>query len=383
MINVRKNLFLLSIAFALIFFGYAGVQQFVTIFFAKQGMVNVGFYSLLLVYAFFAVSTGIGAWLVQRLGARRMMLFSSLAYSLFILSLLTSSALLLYASSALLGIAAASLWVGQHSYLVRLSEESRRGERAGFFSSIQPLGAILGILLLGPLIESTTFSAAFLMYALAPIAGFICLFFLQDIRVSIKRDHLFHKVLKNPVAFRLAVLWFSLAIVYGLVITVLPLQIQEKYGLAYVGLLSSVVQMMPIVASSALGKASDRQGRKKMISLVYYGLAGSLVLFTFSASGPWLLLAILVLAFTTALLKPVTTALLGDVSTKENVEQVTALTLSSQQLGVVAGIIMALQVEGSVAYGGALLLLMISYLLVRPLLKMPLEEVRGELARDG
>src|SRR3989338_11054057 len=111
--SIQRNVKLLSIAFLLIFFGFDGIQQYVTTYFDAEGVKSVGFASLLVIYIVFALINPIAAVIVSRIGAKRSMLVAVGFYTLYCLSLLTANTAVIYLASALLGAAGAMLWTAQ------------------------------------------------------------------------------------------------------------------------------------------------------------------------------------------------------------------------------------------------------------------------------
>lgn len=181
---VSKEVKILSLAFLFIFFGYNGVQQYLTIYFSEAKLFKTGFNSLVLIYLFFVLSNLLAAIFVSKYGAKKCLIFSSLFYSIFIFSLLTPSIFLIYIISALLGMASSFLWTAQNSYLIRASDEKSYGENAGFFSLLQSLGSALGIFVLGFLIAKFSYKIPFLTFASFPLIGFLLLFKLKDLKTE-------------------------------------------------------------------------------------------------------------------------------------------------------------------------------------------------------
>ncbi|MCK5176971.1 MAG: MFS transporter, partial [Candidatus Aenigmarchaeota archaeon] len=179
---VSKEVKILSLSFFLIFLGFNGVQQYITVFFSDTGLIDLGFYSLILIYLCFTLSEPLSAVFVSKYGAKKCMIISSIFYSLFIISLLSKSVALIYLCSALLGIAASLLWTGQNSYLIRASDKKHYGENAGFFNSLQSLGSALGVFILGFLISVFLFDLSFLFFSIIPMLGFLLLFKLKDLK---------------------------------------------------------------------------------------------------------------------------------------------------------------------------------------------------------
>ena len=181
---VSKQVKILSLGFLLIFFGFGAIQYYQVVYFAQADMAEVGFWSLILIYLFLTLFCPLAAFFVSKYGAKRCMIFASLFYSLFILTLLAKSVFLVYFASILLGIAASFLWIGQNSYLIRASDKESYGADSGFFTVLTYLGGGLGVIILGFLVSQFSFRMPFLLYAVFPIFGFFSLFLLTDLRAE-------------------------------------------------------------------------------------------------------------------------------------------------------------------------------------------------------
>lgn len=380
--SLQQDLTLLGISFALIFLGYAGVQQYVTSYFAEQGQKMVGFYSLLLIYLFLALFSHRAAWLVQRYGPKKVMLLSSIVYTGYIVSLSFHSIILILFSSALLGIAAAHLWVAQQSYLLRMGEEHSYGKRTGRFASLQLVGPLIGIFFLGFLAEKTSFITSFVIYAFFPLLGFLLLLFLQERKISdqarLPEKSSFQDGFRNSSVFRLSTLWFTFAVVFGVMVSRIPLQINASLGVRYVGVLSSLFYLVPIVTSSSWGTISDLVGRERVV-FWSYGMAGfSILALFFSDFSPiFLLVGMLLLAITKAMITPIQTALVGDVAATSKIESFSAMSLTAQHLGVIVGLLAASVNSIHLMYALSLLIVVFSFFFVYPLLKMKFSYLRS------
>ena len=380
---VSKEVKILSLAFLFIFFGYNGVQQYLTIYFSETKLFKTGFNSLVLIYLFFVLSNLLAAVFVSKYGAKKCLIFSSLFYSIFIFSLLTPSIFLIYIISALLGMASSFLWTAQNSYLIRASDEKSYGENAGFFSALQSLGSALGIFVLGFLIAKFSYKIPFLTFASFPLIGFLLLFKLKDLKTEkvFNRFQLLKKTVLSKTALRLSSIWFGLNFIFGLVIGIIPISIKEGLGVSFVGILSSLFFILPITLSYFFGKLSDVKGRKQMLIISYIllliGLA-SLI----SQNYTLLLLGIVLLALNSAIIKPITLALIGDVSTKENLEFLTAFLFMIQNIGVILALLLSSQLSIKMIYPISIAVTIISFLIVLPLLKLDLKEIKEKIAQE-
>ena len=264
----NKNILYLGIAFLLIAIGFNGVQQYLTSYFSDLGYISIGFNSLIIIYFFFAISSPISSIFVSKYGAKKSMILASIFYSLFIFSVIDKNILLIYLSSALLGIAAALIWTGQGTYLIRASEKTNFGKNAGIFTTTFFLGTAIGIFTLGFLIEKISFQLSFTIFLLFPLLGFLTFFKLKDIKTNqqIKnRFNLVKKSIKSLTALKLSSIWFSQSFVFGLSLGLIPLTIKNILGITFVSILLPLFYIMPILFSYLFGKQSDKIGRGKSI----------------------------------------------------------------------------------------------------------------------
>jgi len=385
-ISINRNIKLLSLGFLLIFLGFNGVQQYVTLYFSDLGLAEVGFQSLILIYLFFTLFDPLSAVFVSKHGAKRGMIVASVFYSAFILALLSGSTILIYLGSSLLGIAASLLWTGQNSYLIRASDKRSYGASSGLFNSFQSLGSTIGVFILGFLISIYLFKIPFLVFAVFPLLGAILLFGLKDFRAEQKVNHfrLIRKSITSKTALRLSSVWFAVNFVFGLVIGIIPLQIKGVLGLYYVGILSSLFYILPILLSYFFGKLSDEKGRKKMIVISYLLLTAGLISLSLSSQALFLVLGILLLALNWAIIKPITMALVGDVATKTNLEFLTALFWMVQNIGVVSALILSqvFELEVTTLYLVSAFVVILSFVILLPLIRMDTERLRDKISKE-
>lgn len=384
--SVSKQVKMLSLSFLLIFLGFNGIQQYITPFFSEAGMIDVGFRSLILIYLFFLLFDPLSAVFVSRYGAKKSMIIASIFYSLFIISLLSKSPYLIYLTSMLLGIAASLLWTGQNSFLIRVSDKKYYGENSGFFSSLQSLGSALGALFLGFLIAKFLFKIPFLLFSFFPLIGLLLLFNLRDVRAEQKLDRfkLLRKSITSITALRLSSIYFSVHFIYGLVIGIIPIEIKNVLGLYYIGVLSSLFYILPILLSYFWGKLSDTKGRKKMIILSYILIIVGLLSLSVSGRAIFLILGIILLALTWTIIKPITYALVGDVSTEQNLEFLTALFWMVQGIGTVSALLLSqvFKSEPKVIYLVSIFVVAASLLILLPLLKLKIEKIKEKLSQE-
>ena len=385
-ISVNREIRILSLSFLLIFFGFNGIQQYITSFFSEAQMPELGFRSLILIYLFLILSNPLAAVLVSRCGAKKCMIAGSLFYSIFIVSLLAKSVFAVYSSSALLGAAASLLWTGSNSYLVRASEEGKLGANSGFFNSIVSLGSALGIVILGFLVDRFLFKEPFLVFSFFPFVAFLLLFKLKDIKAEqvLNPFRLIRKSITSATVLRLSSIWFVVNFSFGLVIGIIPIEIKSTLGLPYVGVLSFLFYIMPIFFSYSLGKLSDAKGRKRMIVFSYVLLALGMSCLFLSGQAFFLVAGVVLLALNWAVMVPILYALVGDVSTKNNLEFLTATFWMVQSMGVVIALIIsqAFLTGTRTVYCSSIIAVAVSLLLILPLFRLKMEEIKEKISRE-
>ena len=384
--SISKDIKLLSLSFLFIFLGFNGVQQYITTFFSDMGAIDLGFQSLILIYIFFILFDPLSAVFVSKYGAKRCMIISSIFYSIFIISLLSKSVIFIYFGSSLLGIASSLLWTGQNSYLIRTSDKNYYGANSGFFNSFQSLGSALGIFILGFLISVFLFNTSFLIFSVFPIFGFLLLFGLKDLKAKQEINHfrLIKKSITSITALKLSSLWFTVYFVYGLVIGIIPLEIKNILGVSYIGILSSLFYILPIFLSYYFGKLSDIKGRKSMIIFSYILLIISLIFLCFSSQAIFLILGIALLALNRTIMRPITFALVGDVTTEDNLEFLTALFWMVQNIGVVSALLLSqiFKLEVINLYLISILIIISSLIILLPLLRLGTKKIREKISQE-
>lgn len=381
---MNREIKILSLAFFFISLGFNAVQQYVTSYFARIGMAEIGFHSLILIYLFFILSNPLSAYFVSKYGSRKCTAYGSLFYFLFIITLLTKLPVIIYFSSVLIGIAASFLWTGANCYLIKVSEKDSYGKNSGFFSSFQSLGSALGVIILGFLVGRFLFKLPFLAFSLFPIIGFFLLLTTKEVASDrqINRFSLIGKSITSVTALKLSSIYFATSFIYGLAIGIIPIQIKNTIGISYVGVLSALFYILPIFFSYFFGKLSDIEGRQKIITFSYILLAIGLVFLFYSNYVFALVIGIFFLALNSAIIKPILYALVGDVSTKENMEFITALFWMVQNAGVVSALVISSLVKTEGIFIGSILVVIISFMILLPLLKLNLEEIKLKLSQE-
>ncbi len=379
---LSKDVRWLSFGFLLMFFGFDGVQQYVTIFFQDAQATHVGFTSLVLIYAAFMLVNPLSPLIINRMGSRRSMLLTFGAYALYCVGLLSKQPAFIYGLSIVLGAAAGVLWTAQNSYLVRVSGEGQYGKNAGFFGTNFAIGAGLGVLLMGLLIPRLGSESAFTLYAVVIALGGACFWKLHDVRGEAATRGSMKRMLRSQTAVRYSMLWLAFNFIQGLVVGIIPLKIVDIIGVTAVGPLIALFYISPILFSYLVGKRSDQTGRRGWTWLMLaLSVAGLLV--TMFAHSPILLVAgVTILALNFGISRTITFALVGDVTTKDNTENFSALVWAVQAGATLLALVLSTQLTGNVLYTVALGIAVASILIVLPLLSTPLQEIRQRIETE-
>lgn len=380
---ISRQVKILSLAFLFVFFGYNGVQQFLTPFFSDLGKVRIGFYILILVYSSFTISNFFIAGIVQKFGLKKSMILGSIFYSLFIFSLLAKQIFLIYIFAIFLGIAASFLWIASTGFLVRSSESESYGANSGFFHSLQSLGSTLGVLLFGLLIKFYSYKLSFFVFAFFPIFGFLIFLFLRDIPrvVSLDSSGLIKRILANRFALKLSLIWFSFTFVYGLSQGILPLEVKKLFGPSLVSLLA-IFQISPIIFSYLMGRISDIKGRNPIIAFTFFvAIFSFFLLYFYPQNSIILILGIFLLSIVYATILTMRTALIGDISQEDNLEFLTSLFFVMSNLGMIASLVISsIFLEAKIIYLTSILIMVVSYLIVSPILRQPTKTIKDKIS---
>jgi MFS family permease len=279
---MNKNLKILSLAFFFIFFGFNGIQQYVTAFFSDIGHAQMGFIVLILIYFFFALSNPLAAYCISKFGLKKCIAIGSFFYFLFLFSLQLKSSLIIYFAAILIGMAASFLWTGTNCYLVKASDKESYGKASGYFFAILALGSALGVIIMGFLVNKFQFQLPFLLFSFFPLIGLVLILTLKDFRSEPQTNRLksLTKVMTNKMALEVSSICFAFSLIQGIQFGILPLEIRSITGVQYMGILLAFFFIFPIFSSYYLGKLSDRLGRKKMVLSSYLiAIAGLLFLY--------------------------------------------------------------------------------------------------------
>jgi MFS family permease len=381
---VTKEIRLLSFAFFFAFAGYDGAQQYITAFFSQIGSPRSGFQALILIYLFSTLAEPLSAIVISKYGAKKSMTIALFFYALFLVALMTKFLVFIYLASALLGFAGAFLWTGQNSYLVRATTDDNRGTNAGFFGTLLFLGAVVGVIVLGLLTSIFSYQSAFLSAAFLTLIGVIFVFRLRDLPPEKSANHfqLLRKVMTSKTAWQLSMIWFSLYFVFGLAIGLIPIEIKNTLGVSYIGGLSSLFYIMPILLSYGSGRLSDIKGRKAILGVAFLICFLGLISLYFSSMTLLLLMGVILISVYYSIVYPITLALVGDVTTKKNLEYLTSFFWMIQNGGMVISLILSTFIQTKMIYIISIGALSLSLLILLPIFKVGFPAVKQRISQE-
>lgn len=259
-------------------------------------------------YISFTASTMLAGLLATRFGARRVfILFGVLGLpTLFLMGQVTAFWQLVILTAALwffggAGVALVNVFTG-----LSAGQESR-GRWFSLISLTAPLGALLGGLIVGRLVDGQgyafMFAALTLVWVIWPVLAY---FKVEDITVQAKQPAQGGTGVKTPVSEKIPLLLLLLAILFAMMtINIgrlgLPLVMElQLYTPGEVATVMALGGLVTLPFAFFLGLLSDRLGRKTILILGYLMAAlGVLILIPASASWQfWLAGSLLLIALT-------------------------------------------------------------------------------------
>ncbi len=360
----NREIFILSFAFFLIFFGYDASQQYLTTY-----LGSLGFSAISLIYLSFALTNLLAFLPVSRIGTKKMLMISSVFYSLFILSVLSKNILTLI-FAILLGMMASFLWVSQATHLLKSSSSSEFGKNSGIFATIKNIGSTSGLIFSSILLTHLSPEKLFLCFSTLPLLAMFVFFFLKnDFRENVRMKDLGRVVINKDIQRILVHNFIFAGFLFGFEISSLPLEIAEKIGKEFIGMLSTPLYLMPILTSYIIGRLSDKLGRESFIYLAYIlGIVGLLLLFRrFSLLFVMLSIIFLSLAFSISFVLGM--AIIGDIARGVNISCVTSVLWFSSCLGTSIYAFLFKSLEFELICEILLILLMVSFLTILPVLR--------------
>jgi MFS family permease len=384
---IPKEIKILSLSFFILFFGYNGVQQFLTSYFSDLGSVRMGCTSLLIVYTFILISNFFSGYIVSRIGAKKCLIFGSLFYSLFIFSIISGNNILIYAASAFLGFGAAILWTAQGAFLVKNSASDSFGKSSGFFNTFFQLGTVVGIITMGLLLTKISFDKSLFIFAFLPLSAAVLFLWNKPVESSQKKIsqnfNFFRRALKNQYFLRIGLIWFSFSLVLACVAGKFPLEIKEYLGLGSITFILPIFYVLSIIFSYYFGKKSDSKGRSTFIAmsliLVALGFLSFAIQNIFNLGFYVFILSFLLISLGYAIFSSIRIAVIGDVSSKDNPEYFAASLNQFGNMGYVVIFLLSAYFSNTFIYLVAFLTVVMSLFIGLPVLKLNMGSIKEKI----
>ena len=242
------------------------------------------------------------------------------------------------------GISIAAFTTGYSALVVDIAPAKQRGELIGYMSLAIPIGMAIGPALGGYIQEYFAYSTLFLI---SSIAGLLAWFFAlqiqeeRKIEVILDREESeslpkrnFGQLMINPALSIPALILLMIGLLFGSLVTFLPLYIEESNLDFNAGLFYAVAAIASFVARVVVGKASDNFGRGLFItgSLVCYG--SSMILLANANTPVVLTIAALLEGAGGGIFIPMSIALISDRSYANERGKVYSICIGGFDLGV-------------------------------------------------
>lgn len=333
----NRNILLYGIALFLIFFGYGAAEQHFSVFYKQVGKVNIALQALAILYGAVVIGNIIAPALAKRIGLKRSFILAFLAYSILVFAITFGNVLLIYIFSALLGIGAALAGVAGNDFIRLVAAEKERGEAAGTTGSLRTFGAFLGISGMSIILRALSINQTFIALGVIMLVGVAVLTLLKEPKQEEKKEK---AKLSASLHFdrRVALLlplFVVPGIILGLILSAIPMMVQEIHGIGNVGWVMSIFHLTLAVVLFSAGKLSDIRGRTQVLyaSTLSVLLGIGILLIT---SNLWGLVAAMILIGTfSAATGSVSPALVMDVFGEKTKEATATLGIAGVLLGVV------------------------------------------------
>lgn len=245
------------------------------------------------------------------------------------------------------GISIAAFTTGYSALVVDIAPAKQRGELIGYMSLAIPIGMAVGPALGGYTQEYFGYSTLFLISSLAGFIAWLCALQIQEKKIDIKSNQEnqeslprrnFWELMINPALSIPAIILLMIGLLFGSLVTFLPLYIEESNVDFNAGLFYAFAACASFIARVFVGKASDTVGRGLFItgSLVFYSV--SMILLALASTPFALTIAALLEGAGGGVFIPISIALISDRSYANERGKVYSICIGGFDLGVaVAG----------------------------------------------
>ena len=239
------------------------------------------------------------------------------------------------------GLSIAAFVVAYSALIVDISPPANRGELIGYMSLVNPIGMALGPALGGFLLEWSSFSVAFIAMGVLGLLGVLCVTQVTETYPSIpdntvvgKRRPQFWSLLWTPRVRTPAIMLLLVGLAFGALSTFVPLFVREAGLDLNVGLIYTTSAIASFGIRLLVGRASDRYGRGRFISVSLLLYTLSMLTFWQAESSQMFLLAGLIQGSAAGTLIPMIAALMGDRSAANERGKVFGLVMVGFDIGI-------------------------------------------------
>ena len=302
----HRNVYLISVAFFFIFFGFGTAQQYLVILFAADGRGFLALMSLFVLYgAFLLTGIAVAKFIPMFGGLKKSLLFGALTYVLFTAGIALNSTPILLAVSVLVGIGAGFLWVSSGQIITDSSSEGSMGKNLAYQVIGQYSGNISGLYAGRYLIDIFPREGVYLVLSGCVLVGVILLLGVHPLKEEVRKKIFRPFYAVKPQMLALFPLIFGAYYLQGQVFTAMNFIIVGVLGVAFIPHVVSVLKVSNIAGSFLSGKLSDRHRKAFVLAaLLAVALCGA-GLFVATKEFVPLLAGAILLGFSMASIYPV------------------------------------------------------------------------------
>jgi len=256
--------------------------------------------------------------------------------------LLAKSVPLLMFFRAFHGISVAAFTTGYSTLVIDLSPPKNKGEIIGYMGLAVPIGMAIGPALGGFLQAATSYASLFIV---SGCCGLLSLLLSLQIRenkeesilnpkIKSNNTRTYLKLIKEPALLIPSLIMLLIGLVFGTLVTFLPLYIRSENIALNAGLFYTAAALASFSVRVFTGKASDRIGRGVFItvSLICYAIA--MILLAMAKNPSSFIMAAIAEGVGGGVLIPMILALISDRSYPNERGRVTSVCIGGFDLGI-------------------------------------------------
>ena len=277
----NKSIIFLLIAFFFIFAGFDSSQQYLSSIFHTKNFEMVSFIALSILYISAIPSNILAPGICRKFGLKKSLFFASLAYPLFIITIVLGSEILLYISSCVVGIASSIFWVSHGTYFTKSVTKKNQGFYSGLSFSLLVVGSSITVFFMSFFVEHFSYTKIYFVLFILACLGSLSILFISNID-SVEK-HTIHpsKLIKNKSMLLFSCFIFSNFFIVGSMISRIPIRITDLFGLSYVGKIISIFGITIAILTILIGRLSDRNGRRKFFYIsILSAILGFIIILT-------------------------------------------------------------------------------------------------------